>query len=746
MYASYLYICGQFQVSAENRHIQKEACCSSSISEDPNIYRQPSVDLSLCNIVVSTEITVSAVPISFLVEVESGNIAQCHSAAAMAESRAESNACGEEEYVSYKIFREYGEEWVMMVLNTPIRNIPSAPPLPEEVKVYHLKYLLVYVPEILPSSLHLEYHGPNQLEDGDVLVIHSLWMWKTYAIVSSAKERKVICFATHNRHPVSDMGALFSKTDVHLREVVLDEVLDTDLGVVEVIVQENPAKTLRNARTALTHGRPWRLFGFNSEHFVTHAATGKAQSPQLNNLLSVGKKAVLSGIMAGLVIPESCTILRKCAKSVAETTTNKVISSSPQAVASQIAKETTKKAANKVASSSTQAAASQVAKEAAKKTASKVASSSTQAAASQVAKEAAKKTASKVASSSTQAAASQVAKEAAKKTASKVASSSTQAAASQVAKEAAKKTASKVASSSTQAAASQVAKEAAKKTASKVASSSTQAAASQVAKEAAKKTASKVASSSTQAAASQVAKEAAKKTASKVASSSTQAAASQVAKEAAKKTASKVASSSTQAAASQVAKEAAKKTASKVASSSTQAAASHVAKHAAKKTANKVASGSTKAAASQVAKQTAKEATEEVAGATAATATSRLANGAKAGLIVGGIVEGACLAYTGYSSYKKMEKGEISKKEFRQHMVKRSAAAGGSVAGGVIGAAIGTTIFPGVGTFIGSVVGGVAGDLLGSKCGEELDKHAFDQNEDSAEEMAVQTINRLPGC
>jgi len=274
--------------------------------------------------------------------------------------------------------------------------------------------LLVRVEEFLPSPLHLEYHDPDLLKDGDILVIHSLWMWKTYAIVSSAKEKKVICFATCNRRPVSDMGALFSKTDVHLQEVGLDEVLATDHGVVEVIVQENQAKTLQNARAALAHGHPWQLFGFNSEHFVTHAATGKAQSPQLDNLLSVGKKVILSGIMAAVVIPESCTILRKCAKSVAETTTNKVISSSPQAVASQIAKETTKKAANKVASSSTQAAASQAAKEAANKTASKVAGSSTQAAAPQVAKHAAKKTANKVASGSTKAAASQVAKQTAK--------------------------------------------------------------------------------------------------------------------------------------------------------------------------------------------------------------------------------------------------------------------------------------------------------------------------------------------
>ena len=281
----------------------------------------------------------------------------------MAESNLESNAGDLEEYDLYALYRiimENSEEWVMMVLSTPICNIPGAPPLPEEVKVHHMKYLLVYVPEILPSSLCVEYRDPNQLEDGDVLVIHSLWMWKTYAIVSSAKEKKVICFATRNQRPVSDMGALFSKTDVHLQEVVLDEVLGTDHGVVEVIVQENPTKTLRNARTALTHGRPWRLFGFNSEHFVTHAATGKAQSPQLDNLLSVQKKAVLSGIVAGLATPESCAILQKCAKYIASTATNKAISGT-KAAASQVAKQTVKEATEEVASATAVTATSRLA-------------------------------------------------------------------------------------------------------------------------------------------------------------------------------------------------------------------------------------------------------------------------------------------------------------------------------------------------------------------------------------------------
>lgn len=89
---------------------------------------------------------------------------------------------------------------------------------------------------------------------------------------------------------------------MHLQEVDLDEVLDNDVGVVEVILQKNRAKTLQNARAVLAHGHSWSFSDFNSNHFVTHSITGKTQ---LDGLKSVCRKAFFSAITAELVIPES---------------------------------------------------------------------------------------------------------------------------------------------------------------------------------------------------------------------------------------------------------------------------------------------------------------------------------------------------------------------------------------------------------------------------------------------------------
>ena len=95
-------------------------------------------------------------------------------------------------------------------------------------------------------------------------------MWKTYAVVSNAKEKEMICFATRDRRPrpVSDIGALFSTADMVLQEVSLDEVLGPGHRDVEVIQQENRARTLKNARAALADQREWSFFNFNSEHFI----------------------------------------------------------------------------------------------------------------------------------------------------------------------------------------------------------------------------------------------------------------------------------------------------------------------------------------------------------------------------------------------------------------------------------------------------------------------------------------------
>ena len=346
---------------------------------------------------------------------------------------------------------EYGEEKVTKLLNTSICDIPGAPQLPREIRVRHLKRLLRYVPEIFPSSFYLKYHDSHQLRDGDVIVIHSELTWKTYAIVRSAKERKVICFANRDRCPVSDIRALFHGANIRLREVNLNKVLESNPGVIGVFrqkKQEDTLKTLERASTALAEKRRWSFSHFNSEHFVTQAVSGTRQCTQLKTLKSVTIKSLISGAVAGAVAPRLGGEVGK-----------------------QVVKETVE----------------------------------------------------------------------------------------------------------------------------------------------------------------------------------------------------------------------------------------------------------------EVGKQVAKEATEEVAGATAATATSRLGSGAKAGLIGGAIVEGACLVYTGITSGKKWKSGDMSGAEFRHHMVKRSVATGGSVAGGALGAAIGTAIIPVpfVGTFIGSVVGGVVGDLVGSKCGEGLDNQLF---------------------
>lgn len=73
-------------------------------------------------------------------------------------------------------------------------------------------------------------------------------------------------------------------------------------------------------------------------------------------------------------------------------------------------------------------------------------------------------------------------------------------------------------------------------------------------------------------------------------------------------------------------------------------------------------------------------------------------------------------------------RGGITKKEYRQQVVKNTVAAGGSATGYAIGAAIGSFIpIPVVGTYAGGAVGGVIGGFLGSRGGEVLDKFFFSQ-------------------
>ena len=132
----------------------------------------------------------------------------------------------------WNVIYETGEEYVNIVLNMPIRDIPYAPPLPPEIKVHHLKHLLTVVPKILPSALYIEYHSHSQLQEGDIVAIFSVWGWQSFAMVSSTMQgtEKMICFVNHNGQPVSDIEALLWRKRVRLGEVGMEEVLDMEFG------------------------------------------------------------------------------------------------------------------------------------------------------------------------------------------------------------------------------------------------------------------------------------------------------------------------------------------------------------------------------------------------------------------------------------------------------------------------------------------------------------------------------------
>lgn len=185
-----------------------------------------------------------------------------------------------------------------------------------------LSALLLEIPQSSFSSSARQCN-PSQLRDGDIIIVHSISAWKTYGIVSSAKERKVICFTTHDQCPVSDIGALCSlpSTDIRLREVGL-EVLRINDEDTRVIPQENPANTLRNARDILANASryPWSFFDLNSEHFVICAMTGERQSPQLEIFKSVLLKAITTGLLSEL----RSRVLEACSKCVVRKVTKEI--------------------------------------------------------------------------------------------------------------------------------------------------------------------------------------------------------------------------------------------------------------------------------------------------------------------------------------------------------------------------------------------------------------------------------------
>ena len=219
------------------------------------------------------------------------------------------------------------------------------------IKVHHLKHLLTVVPQILPSALYIEYHSRSQLQEGDIVAIFSVWGWQSFAMVSSTMHgtEKMICFVNRNGQPVSDIEALLWGEGVRLGEVSMEEVLGMEYGPMAIICQKNRAQALRNARSIL--GREWSLFHFNSEHFVTWATTGRAKCHQLVNVAANAQKAVVTGVMTGLATPESCRVLKSCAKlisgAVAKETGEEMASSVTKVAATHLMKETAEEAVSK---------------------------------------------------------------------------------------------------------------------------------------------------------------------------------------------------------------------------------------------------------------------------------------------------------------------------------------------------------------------------------------------------------------
>lgn len=202
------------------------------------------------------------------------------------------------------------------ILQRSLQFLRNATPFLQKLTLSDvLSGLLLEIPQSSFSSSARQCN-PSQLRDGDIIIVHSISAWKTYGIVSSARERKVICFTTHDQCPVSDIGALCSlpSTDIRLREVGLDQLSRMNEDVV-VIPQENTAMTLKNARDTLAdaHEHLWSFHDFNSEHFVTGAMnTEEKQSPQFDTFMSVLMKAIATGALSEL----KCRVLRACSKCV----------------------------------------------------------------------------------------------------------------------------------------------------------------------------------------------------------------------------------------------------------------------------------------------------------------------------------------------------------------------------------------------------------------------------------------------
>lgn len=130
--------------------------------------------------------------------------------------------------------------------------------------------------------------------------------------------------------------------------------------------------------------------------------------------------------------------------------------------------------------------------------------------------------------------------------------------------------------------------------------------------------------------------------------------------------------------------------------------------------------GLTKIHGKTVVKVTGKEVVEEIS----EQAASRLAQAkvcVRSTVLVGAVVEGVFLGCSVARKSYDYSRGRITRSELRQHTIKRSSAAVGSVGLCAAGSFIGTLVFPGVGTFVGGVIGGVVGEMGGAKVGQGID-------------------------
>ena len=127
-------------------------------------------------------------------------------------------------------------------------------------------------------------------------------------------------------------------------------------------------------------------------------------------------------------------------------------------------------------------------------------------------------------------------------------------------------------------------------------------------------------------------------------------------------------------------------------------------------------------------KETAEELAEEIVKKAAKeTLKKRALSGAQAGFVGGAFVEAVSLTTSVYIAKGQKDRGEITEKEFRQHVTERTVASTGSVAGSTIGGTVGTVLIPIpiVGTFAGSLVGGYCGELVGKMIGQEIGRAVF---------------------